>query len=455
MEPATTTRRLQGFATLLSAAVLSVGFYALISLPFFAEGQVVRYTTGHPIEYATVFLFFWGMAELVVKSMSAGRERTVLRRTLLAPVKSAEPIDRSADHERQLNDQPARIRHSLLGRRLREGLAYVREKQSAEGLEDHLRYLAELDADASHRGFALVRFIAWAIPILGFLGTVIGITIAIANISPGQLEQSLGDVTSGLAVAFDTTALSLTLSMVLLFANFLTERSESGVLTDVENQAHSLLARRFTSRDRDLSPYLSALETMTREMAAQTQTLVQTQVDLWQKALAGVASHHQAVAAQLAEQLQMVGRLWSEERAGFATLWQQEHQTQKTALTTEWQQHAELLRSDREQTLAVLRAETASRSEDATRRDAVLGEAMGSVAARLDRIETAFGRLTEQLVRLSDGDGRLAESQSLLAENLRLLRQTGKMDETFHSLTAAMHLLTSRVHAVAGDQRAA
>ncbi|MEI2659369.1 MAG: MotA/TolQ/ExbB proton channel family protein [Bifidobacterium adolescentis] len=52
----------------------------------------------------------------------------------------------------------------------------------------------------------LIRTITWAVPILGFLGTVIGITMAIANITPDQLESSLGEVTAGLAVAFDTTA---------------------------------------------------------------------------------------------------------------------------------------------------------------------------------------------------------------------------------------------------------
>ena len=78
-----------------------------------------------------------------------------------------------------------------------------------------MTYLAELGSGRLHDGYALIRTITWAVPILGFLGTVIGITMAIANITPDKLEASLPEVTAGLAVAFDTTALSLALSMLL------------------------------------------------------------------------------------------------------------------------------------------------------------------------------------------------------------------------------------------------
>ena len=66
--------------------------------------------------------------------------------------------------------------------------------------------LADQAAERLHESYSLVRTITWAVPILGFLGTVVGITMAIANVTPEQLDTSLGEVTDGLAVAFDTTA---------------------------------------------------------------------------------------------------------------------------------------------------------------------------------------------------------------------------------------------------------
>jgi hypothetical protein len=90
-------------------------------------------------------------------------------------------------------------------------------------------------ADRTHESYGFVRTISWAIPIIGFLGTVMGITVAIANITPEQLDTSIGAVTGGLALAFDTTALSLTLSLVIVFAYFVVERADDDSVAIANN----------------------------------------------------------------------------------------------------------------------------------------------------------------------------------------------------------------------------
>jgi hypothetical protein len=135
---------------------------------------------------------------------------------------------------------------AFLVRRLREALDFVSRTGAAEGLEDHLKYLSDVDAARAARSYGLVRFIVWAIPIMGFLGTVIGITVAIANLSPTQLENISG-VVAGLGTAFDTTATALALSMVLMFMQFLVDRSEQSLLGDVDVVAWETLAGRFQS----------------------------------------------------------------------------------------------------------------------------------------------------------------------------------------------------------------
>ena len=102
--------------------------------------------------------------------------------------------------------------------------------------------------------YALVRIIIWAIPILGLLGTVIGITIAIANLKPETLEQSMSDVTSGLGVAFDHTGEALTLTMILMFIKYGVERSESRLLAIVDERAEEELIGRFQFTGTDERP---------------------------------------------------------------------------------------------------------------------------------------------------------------------------------------------------------
>ena len=70
----------------------------------------------------------------------------------------------------------------------------------ADRLDDELRYLSDLDAVRLPRGYALFRVIVWAIPILGFLGTVIGITMALNSVDLQAPDKSMLQVLNGLGL---------------------------------------------------------------------------------------------------------------------------------------------------------------------------------------------------------------------------------------------------------------
>ena len=75
-------------------------------------------------------------------------------------------------------------------------LNFVASRNSAAGLDDQMRVLSDNDAMALDSSYALMRFIIWAMPILGFLGTVLGITAAIAGIDPAQAWKKGGPARS-------------------------------------------------------------------------------------------------------------------------------------------------------------------------------------------------------------------------------------------------------------------
>ena len=62
----------------------------------------------------------------------------------------------------------------------------------------------------------MVRYIAWAIPSIGFIGTVRGIGEALAQ-AHKAVEGDIGGVTQALGVAFNSTFIALLLSIVLMF----------------------------------------------------------------------------------------------------------------------------------------------------------------------------------------------------------------------------------------------
>ncbi|MGH7201431.1 MAG: MotA/TolQ/ExbB proton channel family protein [Planctomycetaceae bacterium] len=260
---------------------LTVAFYQLVpDLPV-QQPLIERYFCGHPIEYVTAALFFVGLAALALK----WRQLRWERRSLAAGPVSLKPKMPNDAIARQINELSPGLRRTHLVQRIADANEFVRDRGSAEGLEDHLRYLAELAAERAHAGLALVRTITWAIPILGFLGTVVGITMAIANLTPDQLDTSLSSVTSGLAVAFDTTALSLALTLVLVFCMFRIERGEQQVLARVEQYGLRRLAPMFpTPPGREL-PLAKAQHDAARKLLEKTDAVLAKQMELWQEAL--------------------------------------------------------------------------------------------------------------------------------------------------------------------------
>jgi len=96
--------------------------------------------------------------------------------------------------------------------------------------------------------FALPRFMVWAIPILGFIGTVWGISNGIAHFSDAMtatnsvtdvssmLKDNLPLVTNSLATAFDTTLLALLLSVPLMMTMIALEKREEAYLIQLDQQ---------------------------------------------------------------------------------------------------------------------------------------------------------------------------------------------------------------------------
>lgn len=94
--------------------------------------------------------------------------------------------------------------------------------------------------------FSLPRFMVWAIPILGFIGTVWGISNGIAHFSDAMtstnsvtdvsamLKENLPLVTNSLATAFDTTLLALLLSIPLMMLMLTQEKSEEAYLIELD-----------------------------------------------------------------------------------------------------------------------------------------------------------------------------------------------------------------------------
>jgi len=452
-----------GVATLL--------FYALIPhLPVQRE-LAIRYFCSHPLEYATTTLFFVGLAILAIKAFGMGAERKSLRLDLteigadngLAPKSSADRF------RKIISGLPPAQRSTHLVRRIGDASAYVQERGSGAGLEEHLKSLAELAAERLHRSYALIRTITWAVPILGFLGTVIGITIAIANVTPDQLESSLGDVTGGLAVAFDTTALALGLSLVLVFGSFLIERSEQQVLAEVEEFAIKRLAACLAA-PQNQSTLARAEAEASRQLLDRTESLIDWQTKLWQESLESIrhswtesletqreefdANLQQGMTSTLADHASQLEAVRGEFLEAFRGIsreisagrdeWLQAQQQCVASLGGQidgclQRLSSELSRLETHQTSEVDRL-IHGLSEQVMSWQTQLQQTADSGRQQLDELR----RQGDVLIQIVDQEADLVRLQDRLADNLEVVRATETFEQTMNSLSAAVHLLSAR-----------
>ncbi len=285
--------REQQFATewvlrqsLLWGTVLTANFFAMLYLGTIPSPFLWRYTAGHPVNMVEVYFFFIGMAFLVIR---AGGLKWQLKHA--GDVSLGEwPADGQSPAEAgQLADKLStyshRLQRSYLVRRLKESLQFVRRKSSADELDQYLRHLEEMDSLRMSAAYSTLRIIIWAIPILGFLGTVIGITMAIASLTPEALEESMNEVTNGLGVAFDTTAEALALTMVLMFTKAWVERVEEQVLAVADAKTSEELVGRFERTTVDTDPNVATIRRMSEQVIEAVEALAARQAEVWKSSI--------------------------------------------------------------------------------------------------------------------------------------------------------------------------
>jgi len=263
-----------------------LGFHLLWANGFITNPFILRYFAQHPVEYVETAMFMLGIAALVLKAIDIRRQKKAsIDRILPRPSTAGAPVTEASSLLRLLDRLPSPRQDHIHVGRLRKGLLHIERAGSAEKLDDELKYLAEEDADRAHASYGLVRMVIWAIPILGFLGTVIGIALAMGKLSPQALDTSLPEVMANLTIAFDTTALALALSIVLYFGQFTVGRYEQGLLDDVNERVAEELLGRFERIPDTPDGQLAVVRKSLQAILESHEQSVSHQIDTWQTSL--------------------------------------------------------------------------------------------------------------------------------------------------------------------------
>ncbi len=451
-----------------------VAFYQAIPHLPFSQEFMQRYFCGHPIEYAEMGLFVLGMSILGIKLFRLRRERQALAGDILperGEIEKLNAIERAEHLEARIHSEPAIYRQTWWFQRILDACRHVQRTGRSAGLDDELKHFSDQGYNRLHDSYALLQTITWAIPIMGFLGTVMGVTISIANITPDQLDSSLNDVTGGLAVAFDTTALALSLSLVLVFSYFFVKRSEESIITQVEDLAAHQLSTVLNDPASAESSLVDAEAHAAQQLVKNTESLLHKHVELWDDSLnelrdrwsATLSERHShlseslvdGVALSLDEHRRLVDELQGKVLTAFDACSQMLVDSVDSADQRRYSQQ-EKFATGLQEMGQQLHAHLLEAQSGFERRQLALAESMSvQVGVWQDRLEGATNAIERQIETLTaQGDllaqvvaneEHLVRLQDRLTSNLEAVRAAETFEETLHQLTAAVHMLTTRV----------
>lgn len=197
--------------------------------------------------YAMTFLALLAFVILFFKWRKLAFQRRALDLEVMPAEQSfALTSETALDVLSKLNSLVDEPRRFVLFNRIERALLNLRNVGNVSDVSEMLRAQAENDESCFDSSYGVLSGIVWVIPILGFIGTVIGLSGAIggfgavlgADATIASLREGLTPVTSNLGVAFDTTFVALVFAMVIQLLLTLLRKKEDQFLDECRDYAH-------------------------------------------------------------------------------------------------------------------------------------------------------------------------------------------------------------------------
>lgn len=192
---------------------------------------------------ACFILLIWALAIMGYKGRRTMSEQELLGRRLLDIPEGTSVLPEDArEYSRSLEALPDKEQDYLLPRTLLSALQRFATTGSIQAVSDTIRENCEVESDRLDSEMSMVRYIAWAIPSIGFIGTVRGIGDALGQ-AYKAVEGDISGVTVSLGVAFNSTFVALVLSIVIMFCLHQLQLSQERLVLDCQRYSDKRLLR--------------------------------------------------------------------------------------------------------------------------------------------------------------------------------------------------------------------
>lgn len=367
------------------------------------------------INFPTTLLMFWSFAILMLKSRQLSRQKSAMLLDLLPNEISQEitlsSLDKFVAH---IHILPGEARSSILVNRVLRGIEHFRVRKSAAETVTMMESQSGIDAANVAGSYTIVKVFIWAMPILGFIGTVMGVSSAVSGLSAtlenaadvSAVTDSMKSVFGGLGTAFDTTLLALIMSMIVKIPTSAMQKSEDGLVTIADEYCNENLLRRLNDG---------------REGGAERGAGgggVDTQV--FREAVEAAMGTHHAELENWLQKLDAIGsKLTTHVAKGWSDINTKMHQQQEQQLARFQQQYtgqtAELQKQLQEMNIAAVNIKQ-SLADLTSQAAAMQGDVTSSVSGSTEALRTHFAGLEKGLTGLSSVLETLGQQQVVVQQ---------------------------------------
>jgi len=228
-------------------AILAEQKAAMKSDPEYIVEQSFYVIVRDPEQESCFVLMLWAFAILGYKGWMARQEGKLLQQEFIPLAEGMKILpEDTREYARALQGLSHDEQRMLLPRVLLSALARFGATRNVQDVASSVHTLIANEAERMESELSMIRYIAWAIPSIGFIGTVRGIGGALAQ-AHRAVEGDISGVTENLGVAFNSTLIALLISIVLMFVVYQLQLNQERLVFDTENYVDEHLIRHMQS----------------------------------------------------------------------------------------------------------------------------------------------------------------------------------------------------------------
>ncbi len=205
------------------------------------------------VPYVIAITFFWGLAVLIFKWRKLALQKRALNIRVVPLdygfVLSPQSADQILETLYKSVQDPERF---MLFNRILRAISNLKNMGRVSDVEVIIRAQSDMDHNVLESSYTILKGMIWAMPVLGFIGTVLGLSEAIGGFGAvlaaggelSALRDSLRGVVQGLSVAFGTTFEGLITTLVLQIVLSFFRKAEEEFHEACDDYCHRYLVSR-------------------------------------------------------------------------------------------------------------------------------------------------------------------------------------------------------------------